>query len=81
MVANIPSLRENLTYRKKNGGTGDKPLLCNTFELYELTHVPDLVIKDVQFSILNPNYVLTLTSDSHFYVSNLTGDIRLDFAE
>jgi hypothetical protein len=35
----------------------------------------------VQFSVLNSNYVLALTSDSRFFVISLETDIRLDFCE
>ena len=38
-------------------------------------------IKDAQFSILNPNYVLVLTSCSRLYLCNMNADIRLDYAE
>lgn len=35
----------------------------------------------MQFSVLNSNYVLALTSDSRFFVISLETDIRLDFCE
>ncbi len=38
-------------------------------------------INDVQFSVLNPNYVLTLTSDNKFLVNNLADPEGLDHIE
>lgn len=42
---------------------------------------PELSFTDVQFSILNNNYVLALTSDSRFFVVSLHTDTRLDYSE
>ncbi len=41
----------------------------------------ELSFTDVQFSVVNTNYVLALTSDSRFFVVSLSKDTRLDFSE
>ena len=42
---------------------------------------PELTFRDVQFSILNTNYVLSLTSDARLYVVCLLKDIQLEKSE
>jgi len=42
---------------------------------------PELTFRDVQFSILNSNYILALTSDARLFVVNFLKDTKLDSSE
>jgi hypothetical protein len=42
---------------------------------------PELTFRDVQFSILNSNFILVLTSDARLFVVNVLKDTRLEFSE
>jgi hypothetical protein len=74
LVANIPG--KNIL----NKGQAF-PLESSFLPLKNLDTVPELGFVDVQFSILNSNYVLALTSDSKFYAISLLNDLRFDHWE
>jgi hypothetical protein len=40
-----------------------------------------LILKDVQFSILNPHYLYVLLSDGRFFLNNILEEMRLGGSE
>jgi hypothetical protein len=71
LVANIPG--KNIL----NKGQAF-PLESSFLPLKNLDTDQELGFVDVQFSILNSNYVLALTSDSKFYAISLLNDLRFE---
>ena len=80
LVANVPSKDSNKAFRVENGGQ-DAPLESQVLPLIGIDTNPELGFVDVQFSILNSNYILALTTDSRFFAVSLATDIRLDHCE